>query len=271
MPIPFTKMHGLGNDFVIIEKKFISEFSDLNEFARKISNRSLGVGCDQFIIYQMPESLDGSKNISMEIYNQDGSMALACGNASRCLSHLIFDKTGIKETILKVKNRNVFCKYINSDTIEVDMGMPIFEDKWMPDKNELWKFSERYLIDPKEIICVDVANPHLVIFSNLSNQDQDVIGKNFQETDLFPDGINVNFANVNDDKIFLKTWERGVGFTYACGSGAIATFAAANRLGFADDDVEIVFELGSLYMQKKQNNITMSGKANYVFRGDYIA
>ena len=99
-----------------------------------------------------------------------------------------------------------------------------------------------------------------------------IIGSNFQDNELFPDGVNVNFARIDNDinKIHLKVWERGVGFTYACGSGAIATFAAANKLGFVGNEVEIAFKLGSLNMQKQNDSVLMSGPARYVFTGDYL-
>src|SRR5690606_3944559 len=135
---------------------------------------------------------------------------------------------------------------------------------------DLWTLAERYMIEPIEMICVYVANPHFVIFSKLSQKDMGIIGRDFQENELFQDGVNVNFAKVDDDKIHLKVWDRGAGFTYACGSGAIATFAAANKLGFFGDEGDIVFELGSLNMQKQNNSILMTGPASYVFTGEYL-
>ncbi len=262
--IPFVKMHGLGNDFVIISETHLPSKINMTEFAIKISDRRLGIGCDQFITYD-----DSEKNIQMSIYNQDGSKALACGNASRCLSRLIFDQTSKKEITLHVGSRKVICEYIDENNIKVDMGPANFNAPWMPGAEALWKLAERYLIEPKEVICADVANPHLVIFSKLSDKDQEIIGAAFQKSDLFKDGVNVNFAKIDDNKIHLKVWERGAGFTLACGSGAIATFASACKLGFAAEQAEIVFKLGSLQMQKQDGSITMRGPASYVFSGEY--
>jgi len=264
--IPFVKMHGLGNDFVIIAEKDLPMGIDQESFAKTISDRRRGIGCDQFITYTETDST----NIQMNIFNQDGSKALACGNASRCLSRLIFDKNGNKKITLNVNGRLVTCEYINKNEIKIDMGAVSFDEAWMPNNAALWEMAERYLIEPKEMLCVDVANPHLVIFSRVSEQDQQVIGENFENSELFKDGVNINFARVEDDKIHLKVWERGTGFTYACGSGAVATFAAANKLGFADNQAEVVFELGSLKMQKFVDNIIMSGPAGYIFAGDYF-
>lgn len=263
--IPFVKMHGLGNDFVIIDEVHMPKNSNIHHLAQRISDRELGIGCDQFIIY----SQDPDK-INMAIYNQDGSTAKACGNASRCLTRLLFDKTGSTRTKLDINGRIVSGEYFDKNTIKVDMGPPLFESDWMPDSADLWFLAERYMIEPKEMVCVDVANPHLVIFSKLSQKDMGVIGRDFQESELFSDGVNVNFARVDDDKIYLKVWERGAGFTYACGSGAIATFAAANKLGFFGEEGDIIFELGSLNMQKQNNSISMTGPASYVFTGEYL-
>ncbi len=263
--IPFIKMHGLGNDFVIIDENHMPKNIDMQSFVQNIADRELGVGCDQFITYRQE-----SDKVIMAIYNQDGSRAKACGNASRCLTRLLFDQTGVKSIKLDVDGRVVTGQYIDMNRMQVDMGSPSFESSWMPNDADLWALAERYMIEPKEMLCVDVANPHLVIFSKLSEKDMSIIGGNFQQTELFPDGINVSFARVMDNKIHLKVWERGAGFTYACGSGAIATFAAANKLGFAGNESEIVFKLGSLHMQKQKDSVVMSGPASYVFTGDYL-
>ena len=264
--IPFVKMHGLGNDFVIISEEQLPAGCNRKDFASMISDRRHGVGCDQFITYN--DSKAGS--VRMSIFNQDGSRALACGNASRCLSRLIFDKNAARNITLDIDGRIVLCEYLSKNEIRVDMGPAGFDEAWMPGVTKLWDLAARHSIEPKEMLCVDVANRHLVIFSELSDRDRKVIGKNFQNIDLFPDGINVNFATIEDDKIHLRVWERGAGFTHACGSGAVATFAAANRLGFAGNKAEVVFALGSLSMHKTGENISMCGPAAYVFAGDFI-
>ena len=165
--IPFVKMHGLGNDFVIIAENDLPKSVNIGALAELMADRQQGVGCDQFITY----AYDVDTNIvQMGIYNQDGSRALSCGNASRCLSRLIFDLTGTREITLHIGDRRVSCEYVNADKIKVDMGAVGFEEDWMPSSAELWSLAERHLIEPKEMLCVDVANPHLVIFSKLSSQ-----------------------------------------------------------------------------------------------------
>jgi len=262
--IPFVKMHGLGNDFVIIQKSNIIDNVSYQELAINISDRRLGIGCDQFIIYDQ-----NGNQVTMQIFNIDGSLALACGNASRCLSRLIFDNSGHKEITIYVGRREVRCKYYSHDMISVNMGPVSFVEDWMPQQIDLWSLAQKYGIEPKEIICVDVANPHLVIFSKISPLDQELIGRNFQNHSLFPNGINVNFAEIEGDNIKLRVWERGTGFTHACGSGAIASFAAANKFNFVQNEALILFELGNLLMKKQDDNITMTGPTSFVFKGDF--
>lgn len=262
--IPFVKMHGLGNDFVIIEHSLLLEIKDIKKIVVNISNRQIGIGCDQFITYTKD-----NHSISMNIFNQDGSKAQACGNASRCLSRLMFDQHGIKNIAIHVGDKKITCTYSDANNITVDMGIASFSANWMPSQEKLWQLAEVYRIEPKEVICVDVGNPHLIIFSKLSDKDKKILGRNLQGHNLFPNGVNVNFAQIQDDNIILKVWERGAGFTMACGSGASASFAAANKLGFVDTTAKVFFTLGSLKMQKKDNQILMTGPASYVFTGEY--
>ncbi len=262
--IPFIKMHGLGNNFVIIEQNFIDHNINLSNLALSISNRTIGIGCDQLIIFDKQETC-----ILMLIYNQDGSSAEACGNASRCISRLMFDKYKVRDILIKVKEREVSCHYTSKDNIVVNMGRASFNNKWMPSNEKLWNFVQLYGVEPKESICVDVANPHLVIFSQNIIHNQQIIVENLQNSDLFPIGININFATIKNNSIFLSVWERGVGLTLACGSGACATFAAAKKLGFVENNAIVEFSLGNLKMKYLDKNILMQGPANYVFSGEY--
>jgi diaminopimelate epimerase len=262
--IPFIKMHGLGNDFVIIEDSLLCNIKDIKDFVIKIADRHIGIGCDQFITYQKDNN-----SILMNIFNQDGSKAKACGNASRCLSRVIFDRYGIKNTTIKVEGKDITVEYSDPDNITVNMGVANFTADWMPTRERLWELGDKYRIEPKEMVCVDIGNPHLVIFSKFADKDKKIFGKNLQKNELFSNGVNVNFAQIEDNTIILKVWERGTGFTMACGSGASASFAAANKLGFVDDEAKVAFELGTLKMCKKNNQILMTGSASYVFAGEY--
>lgn len=262
--INFVKMHGLGNDFIIINEVDIPCNLDKRGLALKISDYHFGIGCDQCIIYN-----DCNDYYDMQIYNRDGSTAMACGNAVRCLGMLVHDNYNKNDLIIKIGARQIACNILQNKQICVNMGMVSFTEAWMPSQDILWSIGARYMIDPKDMICADIGNHHLIIFSNLSNQDKGVIGKVLQEHTAFPDGINVNFASIEEDKIILSVWERGAGFTFACGSGACATFAAAFKLGFVTQAAEIIFRVGSLFMSKSGNDIIMQGPASLVAVGRF--
>lgn len=266
--IEFVKMHGLGNDFVIVKRT--SNFAEVNEqkLAIAMSNRRTGVGCDQFIIYEEPSSLELSKIYNMSIYNRDGSSAEACGNGTRCLVQLI----GKENVQIKVLNRMLQAKILSDGNVSVNMGEVSFNKPWMPNKEILWSLASQYKLEPKEIICVDIGNPHLIIFnSDLAGQDIALLGSMLERHEVFPYGVNVNFAKILGKDIELKVWERGDGFTLACGSGACATFAAAKKLGFVNDEANVSFELGSLNMKmEKDGSVLMNGPATIVARGSYL-
>ncbi|KAJ6644984.1 Threonylcarbamoyladenosine tRNA methylthiotransferase MtaB, partial [Pseudolycoriella hygida] len=296
-------MHGLGNDFVIVNKRDLPKNCDLSKLSLNIANRRIGVGCDQFIIYNQEgytlngfqgadsilmgeharsstyeyaracepgkintqllkaeecasDSLNEKIKYSYEmwVYNQDGSSAKLCGNASRCLAKLIYINTGIAEITLKIEGKELVCRVLSENEISVDVGIVSFNENWMPRLDKIWELAERYMIDLKEVICADIGNPHFIIFSELNDQDKMVLGEKFQEKELFADGVNVNFASIKDNKIYLSVWERGVGLTLACGSGACASFAAAVKLGFVCSPCEVVFPIGSLKMLKQEEN-----------------
>jgi diaminopimelate epimerase len=262
--INFTKMHGLGNDFVIINHADLPIELNINKLAKNISDRNLGIGCDQFIIYKQEQN-----HYNMMIYNQDGSSARMCGNASRCLAKLIYYSSGDKNITIKISDRILECEVFDTNFISVNMGYVSFNETWMPAPENIYPIAEIYMIDLKEIICVDVGNPHLVIFGNLSAQDKQGLGKNLQDNNLFDGGVNVNFATIKNDSIYLSVWERGVGFTLACGSGACASFAASVKRGFVKDKAEVIFKYGSLNMLKNKGDIIMSGPASFVCSGEF--
>ncbi len=258
--IPFVKAHGLGNDFVIADLRDLPAGSDLSKLALNISDRRLGIGCDQFLLYKEEE-----KFCEVIIYNSDGSRARACGNGTRCLAKLIASRKGLANLTLKVGDRNLDCFMEADGNVTVNMGKVSFSGT----NDKILELSRLYSMDFKEIICADIGNPHLVIFGNLSEADKEILAKRLSEEDIFPDGVNVNFASLRDGKIFLSVWERGAGFTLACASGACATFASAQKLGFVGLEAEVVFKLGSLYISSRGGDIIMEGDANLVAEGKF--
>lgn len=264
--LEFVKMHGLGNDFIMLDADNIPSGMQYNQLAKKIGHRQLGIGCDQLIIYKIEAEF-----VQMQIFNCDGSEAKACGNASRCLARLVHDNTHKQEIILKVGSREVRCRYHSPIDIAVKLGPVSFQSPWMPNQDFLLEANFVNMISPEEFICVDVGNPHAVIFTDLSKKEQRMVGKKLQDKSIFPDGVNVNFVHIDHGTIYLRVWERGAGFTYACGSGAVASFAASYKLGLCAQEAQVCFELGSLNMSvDSANEITMRGPAEYSFTGQIL-
>ncbi|MBF8246977.1 MAG: diaminopimelate epimerase [Rickettsia sp.] len=259
------KMHVLGNDFVIIDENELLHLNlNYKILASSISNIHTSVGCDQLIIYKKSSQY---KEISMLIFNKDGSEADMCGNACFCLAKIFFDKFNLQELSIRINNHLVKTKYLSSDVISINIGSPNLNIKKLENLKDLYSFFSSYNIDPKEICYVDVANPHLVFFVKLDMKDQKIIGSQLQT--IVQGGINVNFAYKKDDAIYLNVWERGSGFTLACGSGASASFAAARKLGFIENQVKIIFPLGELQMSiNSLEEVLIQGRANYIFQGD---
>lgn len=265
MSIEFLKMHGLGNDFIFINQSNLDKKPN-NELITKIIDRKLGIGCDQLIIFKKIDSC----HYTIEIYNPDGTKAGMCGNAMRCLGLHAFEETGQRLIYATVNERKIQIETISAKNIKVNMGKANFQAQWMPNIVKISEAIMDYQLNLKEIICVDIGNPHIVIFyETLSTPDKELLGRIMQYKNLFPDGVNVNFAKIQDEYIKLKVFERGAGFTLACGSGACATFAAAHKLKFITNNATIKFEFGNLKMSYLNEDIIMAGSAQKVATGRY--
>jgi diaminopimelate epimerase len=153
------------------------------------------------------------------------------------------------------------------------MGNVNFEADWILPQEKVWLLAKNYNLNPREIICADIGNPHLIIFSQgLTDDDKKLLGAKLSLAELFPGGINVNFAQIQNNNILLQVWERGVGFTLACGSGTCASFAAACRLGYIDENKEcnVIFKLGSLSLKfSDKKEVLLSGPAEKLAQGEY--
>ena len=265
MPIEFFKMHGLGNDFIFINQSNLHK-KPSTEFITKVADRKIGLGCDQLIIFRRV----GVCEYVVDIYNPDGSKAGMCGNAMRCLGLYAFEENGEKLIQAHVDLRHIHIETISARKINVNMGKASFEENWMPKIGTISDAILDYQLNLKDIICVDMGNPHIVIFyDNLSYPDLELLGRVMQYKNLFPDGVNVNFAKIKDNSIELRVYERGAGFTLACGSGACATFSAAHKLKFITESATIRFEFGNLRMSYLDEDIIMSGAAQKVAIGRY--
>lgn len=266
----FFKMHGLGNDFVIFDAR--KEHMKLKQNTIKyISNRETGVGCDQIAIINPPKSKD--TDCFMLIYNADGSEVGACGNVTRCVASLLIKDLNKDKVSIETIEDILICTKSDNDNITVDMGIP--RTKWneIPLSKEVdtlnLNISKDNVNNP---IAVNVGNPHCVfIVENIDDINIEKLGSYFENHELFPKRTNVEFIKIIDKStIRMKVWERGTGITKACGTGACASFVAANRKGLVDDKAKIILDGGELEISinNETGHIFMTGSATYVFKGD---
>ena len=262
-------MHGLGNDFVILDTR--DQDITLNESAvRRLSDRRFGVGCDQFITLNKPSSPQAS--VKMRIFNADGGEVEACGNASRCVSWLL-SREGIQEPVLETIPGVLPTKVIDGTQVQVDMGPASFEWQKIPLSSPLDEASLNVafdtLVDP---VAVNVGNPHIIFFvKDLESVDINRLGASLSKHPLFPEGTNVEIASPLDFKTLkVKVWERGVGVTPACGSGACAAGAAAFKHGLVDREVQVQLEGGNLTIETLPNeHVLMTGPVELTFEGTF--
>ena len=255
----FHKMHGLGNDFVILDGR-AEPVAMMASRARKIADRRTGVGCDQLIVLA-PSDVAA---VRMEIWNADGSMAEACGNASRCVVRLTGAETIETEGGIQQGSSE-------GDEVEVFIGEPRFEWGAIPlaypmDTTKL-PLAWDELAEP---MAVNVGNPHVVFFVNEVDEARLVeVGPRIEQDSAFPERINVNVASISDGVVSLRTWERGAGLTLACGTGACATAVAAMIQKRAASPVRVEMKGGSLSIAWAPGEaVRMRGTATHVFTGE---
>lgn len=264
--IAFSKMHGLGNDFVIIDQRY-EQVALTPDMVRFICNRHFGVGCDQLIILRPSEEFD----CQMLIFNQDGSIARACGNACRCVAKLL-DQPKIS---LQIHDRVVIVERQPHEIYQVNMGRPAtnwYEIPLRENKNVMnIEFTGPYV---KLGACVNVGNPHLVfVEKELDPAKCRLEGEYFEKHPLFPDRVNVSFAKVLERNLVeLYVWERGAGHTHACGSAACATHFILHKKGLIDTTATIQQAGGDLYLTlNAAGEILIAGAASFIFQGELIA
>lgn len=261
----FVKMHGLGNDFIVFEKKELSN-KDWSDIAKKVCDRHIGIGADGILIVEESNCAD----IKMTIINSDGSLAEMCGNGLRCFSKYVYEKgivkkqnfkvetgAGVLEVILTLENDNV-------KTVRVNMGLPIIEE----DK-------KYYKIDVLgrefEATTMTMGVPHTIVYVK-EIVDEDVIkyGPVIEKLDIFKKGTNVNFVKVIDkNNIKIRTWERGAGYTLACGTGTCASVVATFINGFTNNKVNAHLKLGELKITYN-DYVFMEGPAEFVCEGKLL-
>lgn len=265
MRVSFTKMHGLGNDFVILDNRNGGLPELTNAVAAALANRTTGIGCDQLILLESDES--GASDFRMRIFNADGGEVEACGNASRAVALLHGESARV------ATDGGLIALEPAEGGARVDMGTPSFEWQDIPLAYAMDTLSMPVAWGPLENpAAVNVGNPHVIFFADDTDAiELDTLGPEIEHDPLFPDRINVNVATIEDrTRIRLRVWERGVGLTRACGTGACATAVAAMRRGLVERNVTVALPGGPLQIEwTKDNRILMTGPATLSFVGTF--
>ena len=272
----FTKMHGLGNDYIYING-FEEIVADPGELAIKVSDRHFGIGSDGIVLIMPSDSCD----FRMRMFNNDGSEAEMCGNASRCVAKYVYDfgltdKEEITlETLAGVKILKMQIIDGKVDTVTVNMGAPIIKAADIPvisSKDQV--IDEPLVIEGTEyrITCVSMGNPHCISYiDDIRAFNLETIGPKIENHEIFPKRINAEFAKVVDRKnIDMRVWERGSGETLACGTGACATLVASVLNDYTDRKATLHLLGGDLEIEwnEADNNVYMTGPATTVFQGE---
>lgn len=278
--LSFTKMHGLGNDFVVLDCTQ-QPFTLTPEQIVALGNRSTGVGFDQLLVVE-PSTL-ANIDFNYRIFNCDGNEVEHCGNGARCFAKYVHDKklTDKKTLNVQVKKGMIEITYLNDDEITVDMGVPIIEPNEIPFVADIEIGGQYPLVfkgKPYMGSVVSMGNPH-VVFVVDSVRDFGggaftlaEFGAAIQQLPVFPQSVNVNIAEIKDrETILIRTYERGVGETAACGTGMCATMFAAYRLGLIEDKATLQASGGATTINYHDGKILMTGPARTIYEGQLIA
>ena len=274
--IKFTKMHGLGNDYVYIDA-INQKIENRSELAKFVSDRHFGIGSDGLILICPSEKAD----FKMQMFNQDGSEAEMCGNGIRCVGKFVYDKGLTKketitvETLAGIKTLVMTAKNGKIETARVDMGEPILEPEKIPVisnenpvKNLKLEVENKYFT----FTCVSMGNPHAVTFikEDVNKFDICKYGAKLEVNKAFPKKANIEFAQIIDrQNINMRVWERGAGETLACGTGACAVTVSAILNGYTKRAITVHLLGGDLKIEwnKNDNHVYMTGPATTVFEG----
>jgi diaminopimelate epimerase len=266
--IPFMKMHGLGNDFVLLDAR--RQFFDLGvDQVCAIANRHTGVGCDQLIIIE-PAKNKGA-DVLMRIYNADGGEVSACGNATRCVAATVMKERGTTHAVIESAAGLLDVKAMNGGLVSVDMGPANLDWRDIPLVREMDTAHLGITVGPlQNPVAVNVGNPHAVFFVvDAGAVPLECVGPEVEHHELFPERTNVEVAQVlSPDEIRVRVWERGVGITQACGTGACATLVAACRRGLTERAAKIHLDGGTLSIEwREDGHVLMVGPVATSFHG----
>jgi diaminopimelate epimerase len=265
---PFIKMHGLGNDFVVIDARAQPLTLD-NGQARAIADRKTGVGCDQFIVIEPPRN--GSTDATMRIRNADGGEVDACGNASRCVAQLLMRERRTSRVAIDTAAGVIVAEDAGGGRIAVDMGLARLGWQEIPLARAMDTLHVDLALGPlRDPVAVNIGNPHAVFFvPDAEAIDLATLAPQLERHALFPERCNIEAATVQSrTRIRMRVWERGVGITRACGTGACATLVAASRRGLTDRKAEVVLDGGPLEIEwTTDGHVRMTGPVATSFTG----
>jgi diaminopimelate epimerase len=257
------RMNGLGNDFIIVDRRKksinISKEKIIQLGKRKSFHRNIGF--DQIIFIEE----EFNKAFPITIFNSDGSEISACGNGSRCIAYFLSKDLNTKSIKLKTNNRFLDAKIVGDFDVQLEMGKPVFDWDKIPLKKELDHKNITLDIENKILtngFCLNVGNPHIIFFvKNCFEYDLKKLGPKIENHELFPEKVNVTFAQIDDrNNITVNVWERGAGLTKACGTAACATAVASSIKQLTENNIDIKFKEGSLNIKIDNNlNIFMMG------------
>lgn len=279
MKFYFSKWHGIGNDFIIVDGSK-EQIEDYHKTALEVCDRHFGIGADGLVMILPSEIAD----FKMRIFNSDGSEAEMCGNATRCIARYLYEEKLTLKTKISIETKagiirpELIFKNGKLETVKVDMGEPILMAEDIPvsgfGKEEVIHKPLTILDKTYDITCVSMGNPHCVIFvEDINEIDLEKVGPMIETAQIFPRKINVEFVEVkNKDHLRMRVWERGAGITLACGTGSCATIVAAilNKK-IEGRSAKIELDGGDLFVEwGVDQHVYLSGPAEEVFRGNYI-
>jgi diaminopimelate epimerase len=259
--LPFMKMHGAGNDFVVIDRRGGGPAMTA-ALARAIGDRNRGVGFDQLAEITASDSAD----FGLVFWNSDGSQAGACGNATRCVSDFMMRELGVDRVSLTTARGGLIAQRAADGRVWVNMGQPQLDWQSIPLAREV---DHLHLPLPGDPVAVGMGNPHCVRFvADAGAVDLAGVGPRIEHDPLFPQRTNVEFASlISPDTLRLRVWERGTGITLACGSGACATAVAAHLRGLTGRRVALELDGGMLEVDWREDGVWLTGPVARVFDG----
>jgi diaminopimelate epimerase len=268
--VPFRKMHGLGNDFVVLDQRCDPVRIDAAA-ARALADRHTGIGCDQVLLLEAPH--DVRAQVFMRILNPDGSEAEACGNGTRCIASLVAGESGRREVLIETVAGLLPASIDAAGVATVDMGSPRFGWHDIPLSREAdtlhVDLRRGPLADP---VCTNMGNPHATFFVDDAEAiDLAALGPELEHDALFPERANIGLAEMRNRRtIRFRVWERGAGITRACGSGACAAMVAAHRRGLVGERAAVLLDGGTLDIAwPGAGAVLMSGPVAQSFEGTF--